>query len=163
MKTILCDASPLIFLAKLDELSLIAEVLEGEIVILQSIVDEVCCDSAGEIELLRLRRFLNSITVVEFSDSDYPSQSLSENDRSVLNWSIRNRVDWLVADERLLRRIAKEEKIEVIGIFGILIAAARKELRTTAQVRSMIDELVGKHGCRISVSLYQSLIEALNE
>jgi predicted nucleic acid-binding protein len=80
----------------------------------------------------------------------------------VLNWSIQNQVDWLVADERLLRRIAKEEKIEVIGMFGILIAAARKNLRSTRVVKLMIDELVGKHGCRISVSLYQRLIEVLD-
>jgi predicted nucleic acid-binding protein len=162
MKTVLCDASPLIFLAKLDELGLIAEVLESDVFILQAIVDEVCSESADEVELLRIRRFLDSVTVVEFRDSDYPSQTLSENDRSVLNWSIQNQVDWLVADERLLRRIAKEEKIEVIGMFGILIAAARKNLRSTRVVKLMIDELVGKHGCRISVSLYQRLIEVLD-
>lgn len=57
MTTILCDASPLIFLAKLDSLDLISQVLGGEVVILRCVADEVCSDSAGEVESLRLRKF----------------------------------------------------------------------------------------------------------
>ncbi|MDF1812383.1 MAG: DUF3368 domain-containing protein [Verrucomicrobiales bacterium] len=161
MKTILCDASPLIFLAKIDQLELIFEVLEGEVSVLQVIVDEICSESANEIELMRLRAFLKSVEIVDFSDSEYPSETLSKNDRSVLNFAIRNQVDWLVADERLLRRIAIENKIAVIGTFGILIGAVRKNLRTADEVQTMVDDLVGKHGCRISIALYQQIIKAL--
>ena len=52
---IICDASPLILLAKINQLDLIHKVLEGETLVLQCIVDEVCSDSAGEVE--RIRRF----------------------------------------------------------------------------------------------------------
>ncbi|MDB4459235.1 hypothetical protein N9059_01545 [bacterium] len=163
MKTIVCDASPLIFLAKINGLNLISEVLEGEIFILKTIVNEVCSETAGEIELMRIHRFLKSVTVIDSSDPNYPSLSLSENDRSVLNWSIKNKVDWLVADEKLLRRIAKEEGLNVVGIFGILIAAKQQKLRTLEETKSMIDDLVSKHDCRMSIALYQKVLNAIEE
>ena len=47
MKTIVCDASPLIFLAKLNRLDLVARVLCGEIFVLRCVLDEVLSESAG--------------------------------------------------------------------------------------------------------------------
>jgi hypothetical protein len=57
MKTVLCDASPLIFLAKLDRLALIKDVLGGNICVLRLVVDEVCRSDAPPVELSRLIRF----------------------------------------------------------------------------------------------------------
>ena len=160
---IICDASPLILLAKINQLDLIHKVLEGEILVLQCIVDEVCSDSAGEVERLRQNRFLENVKIVDFNDSDYPSQSLSANDRSVLNWSIHNHPEWLVADERLLRRIAKEENLKVIGTLGILVAAQHKGLLTKEKTKQAVDELVSVHKLRISVGLYQKVLEELHD
>jgi len=163
MKTIICDAGPLIFLAKIGELQLISDVLRGEIIVLTPIVEEVLSDSAGTVELMRLRKFLETVTVIDYRQSNHPSQSLSESDRSVLNWAVENRADWLIADERLLRRIAREEKLEVIGTFGILIAAYRLKMRSASKVRRMIDDLIGKYDCRISISLYQRFMRELSK
>jgi len=163
MRPLLCDSSPLIFLAKLDALDLIAGVLDGELVVLQCVADEVCADSAGEVERIRLRKLLVRAQVVDFSEADYPSRSLSENDRRVLKWAIQHRPHRLIADERLLRRIAKEEGIHTIGTFGILVAAARDGLRPADEIRAMVKDLVGVHGCRISVALYQRVMGALIE
>jgi hypothetical protein len=41
MMTVVCDASPLIFLAKLDRLGLICGLLGKDAVVLQCVVDEV--------------------------------------------------------------------------------------------------------------------------
>lgn len=163
MKIVLCDASPLIFLAKLDALDLISEIFCGEVVILKCVAEEVCSKSAGDVERIRLHRLLETAAVIAFEESDYPSRSLSENDRRVLNWAIQNRPDRLVADERLLRRIAREEGIATIGTFGILVAAAKKGIRSREVVRKMVDDLVGKHGCRVSVALYQRVISELEK
>ena len=158
---IICDASPLILLAKINQLDLIHKVLEGETLVLQCIVDEVCSDSAGEVERIRLNRFLEDIKIVDFVDSDYPSKSLSTNDRSVLKWSIQNKPEWLIADERLLRRIAKEEKLKVIGTLGILVAAQQKGLLTKIETKQAVDELVSFHKLRISVVVYQKALQEL--
>jgi predicted nucleic acid-binding protein len=161
-RLIICDASPLILLAKINQLDLIHKVLDGEILVLQCIVDEVCSDSAGEVESIRLNRFLETVKIVDFVDSDYPSKSLSTNDRSVLNWSIQNRPEWLVADERLLRRIAREENLKVIGTLGILVAAHQKGLLAKEETKQAVDELVSVHKLRISVTLYQKVIQVLD-
>ena len=158
---IICDASPLILLAKINQLDLIHKVLDGEILVLQCIVDEVCSDSAGEVERLRLNRFLETIKIVNFVDSDYRSKSLSTNDRSILNWSIKNLPEWLVADEKLLRRIAREENLKVIGTLGILVAAHQKGLLTEEETKQAVDELVSVHKLRISVGLYQKVWKEL--
>ena len=113
MKVVVCDASPLVFLAKLDRLSLIPSVLGGSVFVLKCIADEVLSDSAGPQERARLDEFLERVQIVDFEVSRPPSRSLSRSDQAVLVWAIDNRADWLVADERMLRRIAVAEGIRV--------------------------------------------------
>lgn len=100
MKTVLCDASPLIFLAKLDRLDLIRMVLGDQIFVLRLVVDEVCRLDAPPMELDRLNRFMENVEVIPFEESDHPSLSLSRCDRASLAWAKRHRPDWLLADER---------------------------------------------------------------
>jgi len=163
MKIIICDASPLIFLAKLDLLRLIPEVLEGEVWILRCVVDEVCSESAAPLEMTRLNAFLEGATVVDFDEFGHPSKSLSRSDRATLTWAIANRADWLVADERLLRRIASAEGIAVIGFLGLVIVAAEKGLLPPAAAKAAVDTAVSKLGLRISVGLYRRIVSELDE
>jgi predicted nucleic acid-binding protein len=161
MKVVVCDASPLIFLAKLDRLSLISAVLGGNTFVLKCIVDEVLSESAGPHERVRLSEFLEQAQIVDFEDSRAPSRSLSRSDQSVLVWAIENRADWLVADERMLRRIAVAEGIRVVGFFGLLIGAVQRGILSRSQARLAIDEAISKHGCRISIDLYRRLLAEL--
>jgi len=161
MKVVVCDASPLIFLAKLDRLSLISSVLGGSVFVLKCIADEVLSDSAGPQERARLDEFLEQVQIVDFEVSRPSSRSLSRSDQSVLAWAIENRADWLVADERMLRRIAFVERIRVVGFLGLLIAAAQRGILSQSQARLAIDDAISKHGCRISIDLYQRLLAEL--
>lgn len=161
MKVVVCDASPLVFLAKIDRLPLISSVLGGRVFVLKCIADEVVSDSAGPQERARLDEFLDQVQVVDFKASRPPSRSLSHSDQSVLVWAIENRADWLVADERMLRRIAVAEGIRVVGFLGLLVAAAQRGIVTRPQARRAIDTAVSEHGCRISIDLYQRLMTEL--
>ena len=67
-----------------------------------------------------------------------------------------------MADERLLRRVAVQENIAVIGFLGGLLLSARKGILSVAEVRSDINECVSQHGCRISIALYQRLMSELD-
>ena len=162
MKTIVCDASPLIFLAKLDRLDLLARVLGGELFVLRCVVDEVLSESTGPVERRRLAGFFESAAVIDFEVPDEQAGALSHSDRSTLAWAIENRVDWLLADERLLRRVAVQENIAVIGFLGVLLLSARKRILSVTEVRSDINECVSQHGCRISIALYQRLMSELD-
>ena len=67
----------------------------------------------------------------------------------------------VVAYERMLRHIAVAERIRVVGFLGLLIAAARRGILSQSQARLAIDDAISKHGCRISIDLYQRLLAEL--
>lgn len=153
---VVCDASPLIFLAKLNRLDLIARLLGPDVVVLKCVTDEVMAsDRAGENELQRLDAFLKSVRIVNFSESAYPAGRLSACDRQTLTYAVRQRADWLLADERLMRRIALEEGLATIGTLGLLASAVKHRQITAKEVIEDLDTAVSKHGFRISIALYQ--------
>ena len=162
MKIIVCDASPLIFLAKLNRLDLIREILGGDVFVLRCVVDEVCSDRTGPLETMRLASFFEHARIIDFTSPAYPSSALSASDRSTLAWATANHADWLVADERLLRRIATEEGISVVGFLGLLVEGARRGILSTTEAKTAVDDVVSRHGCRISVALYQQIIARLD-
>jgi predicted nucleic acid-binding protein len=163
MKIIVCDASPLVFLAKLNRLDLIPEILGDDIFVLRCVVDEVCSDRAGPLETVRLASFFEEARIIDFHSPECPSSALSRSDWSTLKWASENHADWLVADERLLRQVAIEEGIQVVGFLGLLMEGARRDLLSPAEARSAVDDAVSRHGCRISVALYQRVIAVLEE
>lgn len=161
MKLVVCDASPLVFLAKLDLLRLIYEVLGGDVFVLKCVVDEVCSESALPMERDRLDAFFQNVTVVDSTESRHQSRSLSKCDHYTLTWAVDNDADWLVADERLLRRVAKGEGISVVGFLGLIVEGTRSELLATEEAVEAVDAAVSQHGCRISIALYQQVIKEL--
>lgn len=156
-----CDASPLIFLSKVDALALLRQVLGGRIVVLRCVVDEVLGERAGPVESERLRRWLGEVEVIDFEGEEFAARALSWSDRSSLAWAVRNRVDWLVADERLLRRFAKDQGIGVIGFCGLLVKGVERGFLPAGEARRKIDAAVDEHGLRISIALYRRILETL--
>ena len=163
MSGVVCDASPLIFLAKLDRLDLIKQVLKGEIFVLQCVIDELQSGKATQQESLRLSQFLKAVEIIDFEVADVIPSALSKSDQSTLQWAIENNADWLLADERLLRRVASEEGIKVIGFLGILLGAASSKFITAKEVNEAVDAAISKHGCRISVAVYQRVRKELEK
>ena len=164
MKVVVCDASPLIILAKLNRLHLIADLLGNAIVVLQWVADEVLGERAIPLERQRLNDFLSTVArAIAFEESDIESNALSASDRYTLTYSIRNAVDWLVVDERLMRRVAAEHRIAVMGVLGLIVGAAKHGILTHAESESALREAVGVHGLRISVALYQRVLDALQD
>ncbi len=154
--TVVCDASPLIFLAKLDRLALISSLLGPDVVVVECVAREVTdIERTGEIERARLDAFLASTTVVSFTDSTLASGRLSTCDRQTLTYAIRQKPDFLLVDERLMRRIADEQGLATIGTLGLLAAAVNHGYLSAADAMRDLDLAVSRHGFRISVALYQ--------
>jgi predicted nucleic acid-binding protein len=157
---VVSDASPLIILAKLDRLHLLTCLFDAEITVLRCVVSEVLGERAGILERQRLEAFFeSSARIVEFSSTDLASKALSACDQSTLTYCEQNKAEWLVADERLLRRIAKGKGIAVIGTMGILLEAVRRNLLSKAEAKQDVQKAVGEHGLRISVALYQRILQ----
>jgi len=162
MNVVVCDASPLIFLAKLDRLSLIEQVLGGRVVVLRCVVEEAMPEHADPVEKNRLGRFFEMADIVDYEVGEGASAALSRSDRSTLRWARENEADWLVVDERMLRRVARDEGLAVIGFLGILIGAVDCGILSAREVREAVDEAVGEHGCRISVAVYRRILAELD-
>ena len=160
-RLVICDASPLIFLAKVDQLELIAKVTGCPVVVLSCVVREILSERATPVEAHRLRIWLSNVETVEHEDSLFTTDALSKSDQSTLAWAVKNRAEYLLADERLLRRFAQEYGIRSIGFCGILIQASQKGYLSQGEARRCIDVAVQEHGLRISVQLYQKILDRL--
>lgn len=156
MMTVVCDASPLIFLAKLNRLELITRLLGADVVVLQCVVAEVFAGTHDhDPEQSRLETFFEHVRIVTFEESRFTSGRLSVSDRQTLTYAIRHHAAWLVADERLLRRVARHEGIATIGTLGLLAGAARRGLLSRRAALADLDTAISSHRFRISVALYQ--------
>ncbi len=160
---VVCDASPLIFLAKLDALHLIQGLLEPHVTVLRCVADEILSPSAGILERRRLEEFLNTVSIVDFSGSDYETHALSEADCRTLTYAVRVKASWLVVDERLLRRVSVAEGLRVVGFLSLLIDAARSGAMSAESVKQLVETAISDHQLRISLQLYRKLIAILEE
>lgn len=158
---VLSDASPLIFLAKLDRLGLIKRLIPGRHVILECVVKEVLSHRSNPIEFERLRAWVNSVEVVQYEEKIFPTSALSVSDQSTLAWALNNNAEWLIADERLLRKFARDRGVQVIGFCGLLVKAAKKGLISQKESREMLDVAIDQHGLRISIRLYRKILSDL--
>jgi predicted nucleic acid-binding protein len=154
---VVCDASPLIFLAKLNRLELIEQVSGREPVVLRCVKEEVLSDRASPVERERLENWFSGVRLIDYSGSLFASNALSRSDQSSLAWAVENQAEWLLADERLLRQFAKEYGVRVIGFCGLLLQAVRLRHLRAEKARQLIDVAVRDHGFRISIELYQRI------
>lgn len=160
-RIVICDASPLIFLAKVGGLGWIEQVIPGRRVVLECVVREILSERAGPVEADRLRMWLETVEVIEYECSLFPSSVLSRSDQSTLAWAVNEGAAWIVADERLLRRVARQRGIGVIGFCGILVKSVERGHLPAGEARAMLDAAVDFHGLRISVPLYRRIVESL--
>jgi predicted nucleic acid-binding protein len=161
--TVVCDTGPLIFLAKLNRLDLISALLRSENVVLDCVKHELLSKNVPPVERDRLQGFLRTARTPRFTGTFSPSRFLSRCDQATLSWAVKNHADWLVADERLLRRVAREQGIAVVGFCGLLVGAVKKGILTSKEVRTDIDSAVSQHNFHISIRLYQEILRELGE
>ncbi len=160
-RLIICDASPLFFLAKVDQLELIQKLFSARCVVLECVAIEVLSPKADPVERRRLENWLQTVERLSYEGSLFESNALSRSDQSSLAWAVENKADLLIADERLLRRFAKEHKIAVMGFCGIIVNAALEKHLSRKTARSIIDEAISRHGLRLSITVYQSILQRL--
>ena len=155
MSVLVADASPLIFLAKLDLLRLLATLFPGPVLVPASIRLELSQPHVPVVEARRLHLFLRRCRVVHVDRTGFPSSALSQGDREVLTLACRERPAVVLTDDSLVRRGALAEGLRVAGTLGVLMRARTAGLLPAVAARQALADLVGQHGLRISVALYQ--------
>lgn len=159
--TVVADASPLIFLGKIRQLALIRRVLGEDIVVPQQIREEVLAPPLDRAESVELHRFLAAARVERVDSPRDFAAGMSRVDNAAMTLAVRLKADLLLTDDRTVRRLATVEGVRALGTLGVLLLALRRGLVDRAEVRRLIDDLVGSHGFRIGVELYAAVIREI--
>jgi predicted nucleic acid-binding protein len=160
---VVADSSPLIFLAKLNRLSLLTKLYGNRLVIPGQVRTEVLRPKAGSDDVYVLQKFIDECTVTAVQRPQCFAEALSAADNAALTLAVRKKAERILVDERLMRRIAEAEGISTTGTIGILFTAIKAEMISYEDAKADLRKLVARFGFRISVSVYEAALEAFTK
>lgn len=149
------DASPLIFLAKLERLPLLRDAA-GEVLVPQVVLSEIRAqeDPATSRIESACRSWLQPVASQAPTDADLVGEL------AVIGLALEMDASRVVLDDLAARRQARECGLPVIGTLGILLAARHRG--EISSLRTEIDRLVA-HGFRVSSELVDRVLEEAGE
>jgi predicted nucleic acid-binding protein len=160
-KILVCDASPIILMAKLQVLNRWLQALGVNPVVVPEVIAELGKGPFAFGEESELRMFLGTAETVRAPESKWTGGGLSPADIACLTCSPQHTSSLLLADDRLLRRAARYAGVDVVGLPGLLIQAVRLKFESPHSARHLLDEAIRTHSYRISISLYQTLLRKI--
>ena len=160
---VVADSSPLIFLAKLNRLSLLSQLYGNRLVIPEPVKAEVLKPKIRSDDAYILTKFIDKCRVLPVTKPRCFSKALSVADNAALTLAIREKAERLLVDERLMRRIAEAEGIAATGTIGILFAGALSQYISPKEAEADLSKLVLSAGFRISVAVYETALEAFRD
>ncbi|MCP4676537.1 MAG: DUF3368 domain-containing protein [Deltaproteobacteria bacterium] len=160
---VVADSSPLIFFTKLERLNLLRRLFGNRLTIPSQVRDEVLRPRIQSDDAYVLSKFIDECNVVPVSRPRKFSTALSAADNAVLTLAVRKKAGRILVDERLMRRIASAEGIQVTGTIGILFAASQRRLLSPEEAVNDLRRLVRSCGFRISTAVYDAAMEAISK
>jgi predicted nucleic acid-binding protein len=157
---LVADAAPLIFLAKINQLSLLTDLFKAEILVPSVVRKEILGPRVPPDEERLLTSFLSGCRVVKLRKPDHFAKALSFADNCILTLAVREGADFISSDDRLLRRTAVVEGFRVMGTIGILLLATKASQLTPKSSITLLDDLVEEHNFRVSTKVYEAARKA---
>lgn len=158
---VVADASPLIFLAKIRRLPLIHRMFGREVFLPANVRDEILGPAADPGETPELESFLKLCRIETVQRPKQFAASLSRADSAALTLALRRKANFLLCDDRQLRRLAETQGIRPLGTLGILLRAMQRGQQSPQETRAAVDLLIRRHNFRIGVEVYQRVIEEI--
>ena len=158
---VICDASPLILLAKVGRLDLLFQ-LYGQVVIPVSVLYEIRARSSGEtaaIESLIENQTLEVQRGSQEALEGVPAD-LGAGEREAIALAIETEADMIVLDDQQGRDVARERDLAVAGTIGVLIEARGRDM--IPSVRQELDRLI-EAGMWIDEVFYHRILQELDE
>lgn len=155
------DSAPIIFLGKIDQLTLLGQLFGHDIIMPRLVRDEILPPVLAPDEERRLSMFLDGCRIVDPGTIELRAHGLSHADCAILGLAREQGADLVLSDDRLLRRVAAVEGIGTIGTLGVLIRAAKQGILSTTETEELLSRLVREHGFRISTAVYDAAREAI--
>ncbi len=153
---LIADAAPLIFLAKINQLPLLTELFKPEILVPLVVRNEVLGPDVPPDEERLLTTFISGCKILKLRKSTSFAKALSFADNCILTLAIRERADFVLSDDRLLRKTAVIEGLRVIGTIGVLLRATKASILTPEKSIMLLDELVEEHNFRVAIKVYEA-------
>ncbi len=155
---IVCNASPLINLARIGRLGLLRELYE-ELIIPEAVWREVVLEGAGQSGASEVesavwiqRRSVRNMELVQALRQD-----LDAGEAQAIALSLEIRADLLLMDEHLGRDTARHLGLRYIGLIGALVEAKHRGL--ISAVKPDLDALRDIAGFRVKDELYTRVLE----
>jgi hypothetical protein len=157
MTKVICNASPLINLARIRKLPLLHD-LYGELTIPQAVWQEVVVDGHGQPGADDVARatWISVQTVANSTLVQALRQELDAGEAEAIALTLEIQEPLLLMDERLGRETAKHLNIPYIGLVGILVLAKKKGL--IPATKPFLDKLRDVAGFRVSERLYMRVL-----
>lgn len=165
---VISNAGPLMVLAKLNRLDLLAE-LYGEVQIPQVVYHEVATQglARGATDALTFRLFWQQKQwpIIEMSPPDLsviqPSMILHPGELAVLALAQTVQQPLVLLDDEAARTEARRLELSVRGSLGVLVQGYRQKHLTRAEVALLIEEIGLRPDIWISAKLCQQILAAL--
>ncbi|MBU0510833.1 MAG: DUF3368 domain-containing protein [Chloroflexi bacterium] len=159
MTIVVADTTPLIGLSILSRFTLLRDLFDT-IQIPAAVYREIAVTNTRRIGANEVLRGITDgwVTVKTPPTSDFLTTlqiDLDDGEAEVIAWSLENKADLLLLDERKARAKAKALGLEVTGTIGILLLV--KERGINIDIRSSLDQL-RNHGFRIGDALYRRIL-----
>lgn len=158
---IISNASPLIYLGKLRELRLIKN-LSDNLITSDLVKKEVLNENMVEYAILQ-KFFMNSIEIKN-PNQKYLTKieglaRIDHGEESVIALALEMKQNnpVLVLDDKVARIVAKSLSINYTGTIGLILRNAKKQIITVSKAISILNNLVEKTPFRLSISLYVSV------
>lgn len=141
----------------------ILEKLFGEIMIPKAVFSELekLEDSNISIEFIRNQNWILITEVKNRSFVEILQLNLDIGEAEAIALAKEKNASLLIIDELKGRNYAKQLKINIIGLLGILLQA--KEKGMIDSVKEILDELKAKAGFWVSKVLYEAVLQLSNE
>ena len=152
---LVADAAPLIFLSKINQLSLISQLFDPEIFIPVAVRNEVFGPEVPPDEERLLKDLFSGCHILTLNEPTRFAKALSFADNCILTLAVEKQADLILSDDRLLRKTAVIEGLQVVGTIGLLIRAVKSSFLPQKKAIRLLDELVNSHNFRISIQVYE--------
>jgi len=160
---IVADSALLIFLAKINQLSLLNGLFSAQILVPVVVRKEILGPNVPPDEERLLTGLLSGCQIVALRIPTRFAQALSYADNCILTLAVKEQANVILSDDRLLRKTALIEGIRVVGTIGILIRATKASLLSPKKYVKLLEELVDEHNFRISIRAYEIARNAVDK
>lgn len=157
------DASPIIFLGKLNRLPLLEKLALGPYVMPEAVARELLAPAAPAQLRSGLDSFLATCRIVEVSDPPAYASVLSCADRCVLALALAHQARLVITDDLPLRKFVVLHGLAPLGTLGLLLLAVKRGIQTAATTQEQVQTLITRHNFRVAVEVYVEFQRQLRE